>query len=95
LSSEITFIDGNARPDTSEQFVLGDDLARALNQNDQEVECTNADVNRRISFKQEMRRGRQAKWPKPNCAITRRLNIALSLQSVSSLTSGKQPQLGR
>src|ERR1700722_11491856 len=38
LSYEITLNGGKASPDTSEQFLLGDDLARALNQNDQEVE---------------------------------------------------------
>jgi hypothetical protein len=57
LSSEVALIDSKARPDTGEQFVFGDDLARALNQNNQEVECTSADANGGISFKQQMRRG--------------------------------------
>jgi hypothetical protein len=72
LNSEITLNDGKASPDTSEQFLLADDLARALNQNDQEVECASADMNGSISLEQQMRCGLQTKRPKPNRAINGR-----------------------
>jgi hypothetical protein len=69
LCSEVTLIDSNARPDTSEQFLLGNELAGALNQDNQKIERTSADVNGRIGFKQEMRRRPQTKRPKPDRAV--------------------------
>jgi hypothetical protein len=69
LCSEITLIDSDVWPDASEQFLLGDELAGALNQDNQEVERTSADVNGGISLKQEMRRGSQTKRPKPDLAV--------------------------
>ncbi len=69
LRPEVTLIDGNARPDAGEQFFLGDDLAGALDQNNQEVERTHPDVNGPVGFEQKMRRGPQAKRPKSDCTI--------------------------
>jgi hypothetical protein len=80
LGSEITFVDGKAWPNTSEQFVLRDELARALNQNDQEVERTSANVDGCISLKQDMRRWPQTKRSKPNRAVNRRGNFTFSVQ---------------
>jgi hypothetical protein len=57
LGFEITLFDNKARPDSIEQFLLGDELPRALNQNDQEVECSSTDVDWCITFEQDMRRG--------------------------------------
>jgi hypothetical protein len=71
LRSEITLIDSDAWPDTREQFVLGDDFAGALNQHNQEVERTSTDVNWCVSLKQQLGRGPQAKWPKPDRAVNR------------------------
>jgi hypothetical protein len=84
LSSEITLIDDHAWPDMSEQLLLSDDTARSFNQNDQEVESTNADVNGRFSLEQEMRRGLQTKRPKPELAILRR-GTTFSWQTFGSL----------
>ena len=72
LCSEIALIDDKACPNTSEQFVLGDDLARAFNQNGQEIERTSADVNGCISLEQEVRRGRRQNGPNQIRAVTRR-----------------------
>jgi hypothetical protein len=81
LSSEIALINDNTRPDTSEQFVFGDDLAGTLNQDDQEVECTNADANGCITLEQEMRRGPQTKRPKADRAIMRHGDVIDSQRS--------------
>ena len=69
LSSEVTLDDGSAWPDAGEQFVLGDDLARALDQDDQEVECAIADMNGRLSLEQQTRRGTQTKRPEPDLSV--------------------------
>jgi len=80
LSLEITLIDDKARPDSGEQFVLGDHPVRILDQNDQQVERTSADVNRCFTLEQEMRRGPKTKRPKPEHALIRRGTRILRLQ---------------
>ena len=64
MSPDIALIDHETGPDTGEQFLLGDELARPLDQQDQDVECASAEMNGSIPFEQEVRRGPQTEWPK-------------------------------
>jgi hypothetical protein len=64
---EITLLDGRVGPDARHELVLGNQLARALDQRCQDLEGTAAETNGDFTFQQKLLRRKEAEGTERNC----------------------------
>jgi hypothetical protein len=68
VNTEIGFIDRGRRPGAGEQRFLAHQIARVLDQGDEDVKRAAADPNRSVAFQQQLVSRKQAKRAKCDCA---------------------------
>jgi hypothetical protein len=66
MDREIGRLDKNVRPNASHQFLPGDNLTGALQQNNEDFQSTASKGHRPVAFQQKKARRQQAKRPECN-----------------------------
>jgi hypothetical protein len=66
MNAKADLFDENPRPDLGDQFLVADHLARVLDKDEQNIECTAAKLDRFVGFLENTLRGKQSKRPEGN-----------------------------